>query len=151
MINKVVLVGNLVRDPELTKTQTGISRARFTVAVNRRYGQNEEVAYISCVAWRQSADFITQYGRKGNTVGVEGHITTGSYDDKTTGKKVYTTDVTVDNVQLIGSRNQNESTQAPSPMRTPSYFPDEPVTSSNSEDEFDTGPLLDISSDDLPF
>ncbi len=151
MINKVVIVGNLTRDPDFSKTQSGISRARFTVAVNRRYGQNEEVAYISCIAWRQSADFIGQYGKKGNTVGVEGHITTGSYDDKATGKRVYTTDVTVDNVQLIGSRNQSDSTQASAPQKEQNYFADEPVTPSNSDDDFDTGPLLDISSDDLPF
>lgn len=151
MINKVVIVGNLTRDPDFSKTQSGISRARFTVAVNRRYGQNEEVAYISCIAWRQSADFIGQYGKKGNTVGVEGHITTGSYDDKATGKRVYTTDVTVDNVQLIGSRNQSDSTQASAQQKEQSYFADEPVTPSNSDDDFDTGPLLDISSDDLPF
>lgn len=151
MINKVVLVGNLTRDPDFTKTQSGISRARFTVAVNRRYGQNEEVAYISCVAWRQSADFISQYGRKGATVGVEGHITTGSYDDKTTGKKVYTTDVTVDNVQLIGSRSTSDAPSASSTPATPGYFADESTGSVGSDDDFDTGPLLDISSDDLPF
>lgn len=152
MINKVVLVGNLTRDPDFSKTQSGISRARFTVAVNRRYGQNEEVAYISCVAWRQSADFISQYGRKGSTVGVEGHITTGSYEDKTTGKKVYTTDVTVDNVQLIGSRSSAETPSASSTNpSTPGYFADESMERPAADDDFDTGPLLDISSDDLPF
>jgi single-strand DNA-binding protein len=70
----------------------------------------------------KSADFIGQYGKKGNTVGVEGHITTGSYDDKATGKRVYTTDVTVDNVQLIGSRNQSDSTQASSPAERTKLF-----------------------------
>jgi len=149
MINRVVLVGNLTRDPQYFKTQSGISYARFTVAVNRKYGQNEETSFISCIAWRQSADFLNQYAKKGNTVGVEGHITTGSYDDKTTGKKVYTTDVTVDNVQLIGSRNSSE-TQQTSYQQAPKstgYFADNDV----SDDDFNTGPLLDISSDDLPF
>ena len=82
-------------------------------------------------------------------MGVEGHITTGSYDDKTTGKKVYTTDVTADNVQLIGSRNSSE-TQQTSYQQAPKstgYFADNDV----SDDDFNTGPLLDISSDDLPF
>jgi single-strand DNA-binding protein len=152
MINKVVLVGNLVRDPEFSKTPTGLSVARFTIAVNRRFGQTKDEAdFIRCVAWRQSADFIGQYGKKGNTVGVEGRITTGSYEDKATGKRVYTTDITVDNVQLIGSRNPNDSTQAQAPQRDSSYFADEPVTPSSSDDDFDTGPHPDISSDDLPF
>jgi single-strand DNA-binding protein len=152
MINKVVIVGNLVRDPEFSKTPTGLSLARFTVAVNRRFSQNKDEAdFIRVIAWRQTADFIGQYGKKGSTVGVEGKITTGSYDDKTTGKKVYTTEVTADNVQLIGSRNQNDSTQAQAPQREQNYFADEPVTPSSSDDDFDTGPLLDISSDDLPF
>jgi len=150
MINRVVLVGNLTRDPQFNKTQSGISLARFTVAVNRKYGQNDETAFINCVAWRQSADFISQYAKKGNTVGIEGHITTGSYDDKTTGKKVYTTEVTCDNVQLIGSRNQSSEPQQTSPAQPKAsggYYPDAEV----SDDDFNTGPLLDISSDDLPF
>lgn len=151
MINKVVIVGNLTRDPVYSKTQSGISLARFSVAVNRRYGQNDETAFINCVAWRQSADFIGQYGKKGNMVGVEGHITTGSYEDKATGKRIYTTDVTVDNVQLLGSRNQNDASQTPSAPSNPAYFADDARETSVSDDEFDTGPLLDISSDDLPF
>jgi len=148
MINRVVLVGNLTSDPQYSKTQSGISYARFTVAVNRKYGQKDETAFIRCVAWSQSADFLNQYAKKGNTVGIEGRITTGSYDDKTTGKKVYTTEVTADNVQLIGSRNSSE-TQQPSQQapKSTGYFADNDV----SDDDFNTGPLLDISSDDLPF
>lgn len=53
MINRVVLVGNLTKDPQYSKTQSGISLARFTVAINRRFGQNEETDFINCVAWRQ--------------------------------------------------------------------------------------------------
>lgn len=147
MLNRVVLVGNLTRDPQFSKTASGISVARFTVAVNRRFGNNEGADFISCVAWRQSADFISQYAKKGSTVAVEGRITTGSYDDKTTGKKVYTTDVTCDNVQLINSRSSNETSQT-QPQSSGTYYPDE---SSLSDDDFNTGPLLDISSDDLPF
>lgn len=149
MINKVVLVGNLTRDPQFSKTQSGISLARFTVAVNRRYGQNEETDFINCVAWRQSADYLGQYAKKGNTVGVEGRITTRNYDDPATGKKVYVTEVTADSVTLIGSRSakENPSPQAQEPSSS-GYFADNGNT---SDDEFNTGPLLDISSDDLPF
>lgn len=150
MINRVVLVGNLTRDPQFNKTQSGKSYARFTVAVNRRFGGKDEADFVSCVAWERTADFISQYAKKGTTVGVEGRITTGSYDDKTTGKKVYTTDVTCENVQLIGSRNQSSEPQQTSPAQPKAsggYYPDAEV----SDDDFNTGPLLDISSDDLPF
>jgi single-strand DNA-binding protein len=149
MINRVVLVGNLTRDPQYSKTQSGISLARFSIAINRRYGQNEEVDYINCVAWRQSADFLNQYAKKGNTIAVEGRISTRNYDDPNTGKKVYVTEVTADNVQLIGSRQNRESAAtAPTQGSNPGYFADQ---SAASDEEFDTGPLLDISSDDLPF
>ena len=111
MINKVVLVGNLTRDPQLTKTPSGISNVRFTLAVNRRFGNKDEADFISCVAWRQSADFVSQFAKKGQTVALEGHLTTGSYDDKTTGKKIYTTDVTCDSVQLINTKSNSKATQ----------------------------------------
>lgn len=149
MINRVVLVGNLTKDPQYSKTQSGISLARFTVAVNRRFGQNEETDFISCVAWRQTADFLSQYAKKGQTVGVEGRISTRNYDDPNTGKKVYVTEVTADNVQLIGSRNASKETQPSQSAAAPAgYFAD---TATPSDDDFNTGPLLDISSDDLPF
>jgi single-strand DNA-binding protein len=136
MINSVILIGNLTKDPQFFKTQSGISYARFTVATTKKYKDNEETAFISCIAWRQSADFLNQYAKKGNTISVEGHITTGSYDDKTTGKKIYTTDVTVDRVHLIG-RSSNPTTQQ--------------TDSTVDELEFDTGSPISISSDDLPF
>lgn len=148
MLNRVVLVGRLTKDPELTKTQSGLSVTRFTVAVNRKFSKNDEADFISCVAWRQTADFLSQYAKKGNIVAIEGRITTGSYDDSTTGKKVYTTDVTVDNAQLVGSRNQSDSTQSYQSSNTSGYQAD---VETKSDDDFETGPLLDISSDDLPF
>jgi single-strand DNA-binding protein len=136
MINSVILIGNLTKDPQFFKTQSGISYARFTVATTKKYKDNEETAFISCIAWRQSADFLNQYAKKGNTISVEGHITTGSYDDKTTGKKIYTTDVTVDRVHLIG-RSSNPTTQQ--------------TDSTVDELEFDTGSPIDISDSDLPY
>lgn len=155
MINRVVLVGNLTRDPQYFKTQSGISYARFTVATTKKYGNNEETAFISCIAWRGAADYLNQYAKRGSMVAVEGHITTGSYDDKTTGKKVYTTDVTADNVRLInGPKEPHDSTQQPSSQsKSNSSYSQSSYQDNNdiSDDDFNTGPLLDISSDDLPF
>ena len=132
MINRVVLVGRLTRDVEVTKKQSGISLARFTVAVNRRYNR-DQTDFINCVAWIQTADFLGQYAKKGALVSVEGSIQTSSYDNPTTGQKVYRTEVSVDNASLEESRNS-------------SYYPD-----NNDMDDLSAGPVLDISSDDLPF
>lgn len=150
MINRVVLLGNLTKDPQYFKTQSGISYARFTVATTKKYGQNEETAFIGCIAWRGAADYLNQYAKKGSLVAVEGHISTGSYDDKTTGKKVYTTDVTADNVKLInGPKEPQDSNQQQSSQQAPkSNYQD---NNDVSDDDFNTGPLLDISSDSLPF
>ena len=107
-INHVILVGRLTRDPELRKTKTGTSYCRFTVACDRRKtseGKDQEADFISCVAWRQSADFLYDYAQKGNVVSVEGSIQTGSYTDRD-GRKVYTTDILADRVQLMEGKKQ---------------------------------------------
>ncbi len=156
-INKVILVGRLTRDVEVRKTASGTSYARFTVACDRRFGGSSQggdssqptADFIGCVAWRQSADFLGSYGRKGNLVSVEGSIQTGSYTDRD-GKKVYTTDIVADRVQLLESRNASSSQQS-------SYSrpePQDPFAGSSdpvSPDDFNMGPALDIASDDLPF
>ncbi|MBR2761698.1 MAG: single-stranded DNA-binding protein [Solobacterium sp.] len=156
-INKVILVGRLTRDAEVRKTASGTSYTRFTVACDRRFGgsnQNGDSSqpsadFIGCVAWRQSADFLGSYGRKGNLVSVEGSIQTGSYTDRD-GRKVYTTDVVADRVQLLESRNASSSQQnsysRPEPQ-DPYAGASDPV----SPDDFNMGPSLDIASDDLPF
>lgn len=156
MINKSILVGNLTRDPQYFKTQSGISYARFTVAVNNKFGDKEDTAFINCIAWRGSADYLNQYAKKGNTVAIEGHITTGSYDDKTTGKKVYTTDVVVDKVVLMNGNRSSQDTQQQPKQDKPKNTSDnvygkDSMKYNNSDDDFNTGPLIDISSDDLPF
>ena len=157
-INSVVLVGRLTRDVEVRKTTAGISYARFTVACDRRFSgrdqngnSNQPTAdFISCVAWRQSADFLGSYGRKGSMVGVNGSIQTGSYTDRD-GRKVYTTDVLCDRVQLLDSRGSSQSQASGTSYTAPE--PQDPYAGSDpvSYGGFDTGPSYDIASDDLPF
>lgn len=157
MINRTILVGNLTRDPQYFKTQSGVSYTRFTLAVNKKYGDKEETSFISCIAWRGSADYLNQYAKKGNTVALEGHISTGSYDDKTTGKKVYTTDVVADSVMLMNStRNNQDTPQQPKEENKPkdnhnNVYGNDSLKFDNNDVDFNTGPLIDISSDDLPF
>ena len=151
-INHVNLVGRLVRDVELRKTNSTTSVCSFTVAVDRRFKSQQPGAqdadFISCIAWRQSADFLARYGSKGAIVSVEGRIQTRNYDNAQ-GQKVYVTEVVADSVQLI-SNSKNSSTGVTSNQTfTPSV--DTGFESDSMEDDFSNTPSLDISSDDLPF
>ena len=155
MINRVVLVGRLTKDVEVRKTQSGLSVASFTLACDRRFSSNNQsqqtADFINCVAWRQSADFLGSYGRKGMLVGLDGRIQTRNYDGQD-GRKVYVTEVVADSVQLLESRSSSESraNQAPSQDDYSSVNYDNSMDTI-SEDDFYTGPSRDISSDDLPF
>ena len=152
MINRVVLVGRLTKDVEVKKTQQQTSVASFTVACNRRVakGADAQTDFINCVAWRATADFLGNYARKGALVGVEGRIQTRNYDDVNTGKKVYVTEVVADSVQLLESKAVSESRNANSSYTDNSnagYFPD----NNYNDEDYSSGPSLDISTDDLPF
>lgn len=105
-INRVVLIGRLVRDPELRKTTNGTSVCSFTLAVNRRQNQDgtQDADFINCVAWNKLADNIQLYQKKGNQLGIEGRINTRSYDNQQ-GQKVYVTEVIAENVQFLTPRN----------------------------------------------
>ncbi len=166
MINRVILVGRITKEIALRKTGSGTSVASFTIACNRRFsgqGNEQQADFINCVAWRQQADFLNQYAAKGALVGVEGRIQTRTYDDQA-GKRVYVTEIVCDSVQLLESRSARENrpaqpqyqqqasgysqgySQDPFSMGEPQSYAQD-----NSFDNFDTGPTLDISSDDLPF
>jgi len=160
MINRVVLVGRLTRDVEVRKTASGLSVATFTVACDRRMargqdGNNQQSAdFISCVAWRQAADFLGSYARKGALVGVEGRIQTRNYDRD--GQKVYVTEIVCDTVNLLESKSQSQSRAQNSGYQDNSY--QQPYSqlkpSTNDDfvsDDFGAGIGMDISSDDLPF
>lgn len=136
MINRVVLVGRLVRDPELRKTPANQSVATFTVAVDNRVGKDKEksASFIRVTAWSATADFMATYAKKGNLVGVDGRLLQGSYESN--GQKITTIDVVADSVQLLESRaQQNDET---------GYRPD-------AVQPQDNNPGVDVADDDLPF
>ena len=139
-INKVILMGRLTADPELKKTGDGFSVIRFTVAVNRPKQKDKEQAadFISCVAFRQTADFIAKYFRKGRAIIVFGTIRTGFYEKD--GQKVYTTDVIVDEVQF------GENKQADAGPKTALSKPTTPQNASDGDGEYTV-----IDNSDLPF
>lgn len=110
-MNSVNLIGRLVRDPDLRYTQSGTAVVRFTLAVDRKLSkekkaQAEQTAdFISMTAWGKTAELISNYFSKGSQVGIEGRIQTGSYEKE--GRTIYTTDVVVNSVTFVGSKNNN--------------------------------------------
>lgn len=144
-MNKVQLVGRLTRDPELRTTASGVSVCSFTVAVNRRFKNPQgeyEADFINCVAWRQSAELLAKFFTKGRMVGLVGSIQTRNYDNKD-GQKVYVTEVSVEEVHFVESRNASAQGGAPAPA--PASAPD---VSFGEDSGFMSMPSAD---DDLPF
>ena len=124
-MNSVVLVGRITANPEVRKTQSGLSVCSFTLAVIGR--KKEDVDFINCVAWRQLADFLGQYAKKGDLIGVDGRITSRTYERD--GQKVYVVEVVADEVKILAHKQsqQNEAPQAPKPAQQESSWVDDMI------------------------
>ena len=108
MLNRVILMGRITQDLEVRQTTSGVSVLTFNVAVDRGYvkqGEERQADFITCVAWRQTADFIGRYFSKGRMIAIEGQLRTRTYDDKN-GSKHYVTEVYVDNASFTGEPRQ---------------------------------------------
>lgn len=165
MINKVILIGRLTRDPLVRGISNGGKVSNFTLACNRRFqnpNQNGPTAdFISCVSFGKTAELVEKYLHKGSLIAVEGRIQTGSYDDTTTGKRVYTTDVVVESVQFLETKSSmdsnNQNYNDSMYTANTSYTSNNTTTTNNfsmdygSDESEDTANFLDIASDDLPF
>lgn len=141
MLNRVILIGRLTRDPELRYTPNGTATTTFTLAVDRPVaaGKEKEADFINIVTWRQQAENCANYLRKGRLAAVEGRIQVRNYDNNE-GKRVYVTEVIADNVRFLESNSSGESGSQQSSGR------------SKQQDPFiDDGKPIDISDDDLPF
>ena len=155
-MNVVLLIGRLVKDPELRYTQSNIPVATFTLAVNRV--TSEETDFINIVVWRKQAENVKDYLTQGSQVAIEGRLQTRSYDDSN-GQKRYVTEVVADNVEFIGSRNSsnnsnNMNSSASNAGPTPYDFGDTPEpkgTDVDSNPFADFGSSIEISDDELPF
>lgn len=146
MINRVVLVGRLTKDPELKYTPSGVAMARFTIAVNRTFTNQQgekEADFINCLVWRKQAENTANFLKKGSLAGVEGRIQTGSYEGQD-GKRVYTTDVVVDSVQFLEPRNGQASQNNDNTGQYQQNY------TRVDEDPFNDKPI-DVQGDDLPF
>lgn len=146
MLNTVILMGRLTADPELRTTNTNLSVLSFSVAVDRSYqsqGQERQTDFINCVAWRQNADFISKYFRKGQMIAIEGSIQTRSYEDKN-GNKRTAFEVIVNRASFCGSKSETGAAPAdryPAPAAPASY-------QNSAADDFSG---VDAAEDDLPF
>lgn len=143
MINRVVLVGRLTRDPELRRTTSGNSVSTFTVAVDNRQKNPDGTrgtTFVPCVCFQQSADNVVRFTRKGALVGVEGRLNQRSYQ-RQDGTKATVYEVLCDSVQFLEPKEDNNQ-EEPAPV-----FDDQPVEANESKN-LDS---LDLPDDDLPF
>ena len=114
-MNKVILTGRLTRNPELRYTTNNIAVCQFSLAVTRNFkNQNGEYEsdFITCVAYRNSAEMMAEYLLQGDKIGVDGRLQTRSYDDKD-GNKKYVSEVIVDRIEFLSSRKKEETVEAP--------------------------------------
>ena len=163
MINNVVLVGRMTRDAELRYTPQNQAVATFTLAVNRNFKNQSgerEADFINVVIWRQQAENLANWAKKGALIGITGRIQTRNYENQQ-GQRVYVTEVVADNFQLLGSRTSREGQSSGS--YTSNNFGNSSSNFGNStsvnqvpnfsreENPFGNTNPMDISDDDLPF
>lgn len=155
-MNKVVLMGRLTRDVEMRQTPSGVSLARFSLAVNRRFAgkdSQQQADFINCVAWRQTGEFIARYFQKGSMIAVIGSIQSRSWDGQD-GKKQYATEVVVDEAYFTGSKSDTGA-QGGGGYQNQGGFnaPQQQDAQPSFGDDFDMDGFSDLdgSEDDLPF
>jgi single-strand DNA-binding protein len=166
MMNRVILVGRLTKDPELRFTPNGVAVATFTLAVNRSFTNQageREADFINCVVWRRPAENVANFLKKGSMAGVDGRVQTRSYEGQD-GKRVYVTEVLAESVQFLEPKNGSGGAQGGQSGQGGSSYsgsqnnqnqgnqnrPSGGYSRSN-EDPFAGGGNIDISDDDLPF
>lgn len=138
MINNVVLVGRLTRDPELRYTPSNVAVATFSLAVNRNFKNqagDRETDFISCIMWRQQAENFANWLKKGALVGITGRIQTRSYDNQQ-GQRVYVTEVVAESFQTLEKKDNSANQSSMENQMPPSFGASDP---------------MDISDDGLPF
>src|SRR5580704_16063263 len=150
-LNRVLLIGNLTRDPEVRYTPKGTAVADIGIAVNRVYSgedgeKKEEVTFVDVTLWGRQAEVAQEYLKKGRPVFIEGRLQLDTWDDKQTGQKRSRLRVVAENLQLLGSRQEGEGSSSPSsaPRRSPSVSA--PPARPEPKD-----PDLDTEPDDIPF
>lgn len=152
VVNKVILIGNLGRDPEVKQTPSGSKVANFSIATTEKYkdqqGNNQEkTEWHNLVAWNRQAEVIEQYARKGTSLYVEGSLSTRSWDDQATGQKRYKTEIVVRSFQFLGSKSDNQGGYSTQSQSAGASGYNSPNTNTNN----DFGGGNNAPDDDLPF
>lgn len=171
MMNRVVLVGRLTKDPELRYTPAGVPVASFTLAVNRSFTNQQgerEADFINCVIWRRPAENVANFLKKGSLAGVDGRVQTRSYEGQD-GKRVYVTEIMAESVQFLEPKSQNAggnrsgdnnnysagSRDQGAPFGNQNQRQDNQRQDKSytrvDDDPFANDGQIDISDDDLPF
>jgi len=144
MINRVILIGRLTKDPDLRYTPNGIPVSTFNLAVNRTYTNQQgerEADFVNCVAWNRQAETVAKYLKKGSLAGVDGRLQTRNYEAQD-GRRVYVMEVIAESLQFL----------EPKGARTKNSEKDEPIPGDGYGDPFgDSDDPIDVSDDDLPF
>lgn len=158
MLNRVILTGRLAKDPILRYTPNGKAVAVFTLAVNRTFTNqqgNREADFINCVAWRNQAENVANFLKKGSLVGVDGRLQTRSYDNQE-GQRVFVTEVQAERVQFLETKSNGAGSgggqNVPDSLgREQSDFNQRSSFNDNDVPFANNGKSIDISDDDLPF
>ena len=155
-MNKIILIGRLTKDPEVRSTSTGITTANFTVAAQRPFKNKngeQEADFLPCVAFRNSADFISKYFKKGSMICVDGRVQTRNYDAQD-GTKRYVTEVVVENAEFAGGKNDSSTSSNNAYVDAPSEapideMPEYDIPTSDPYENYDKE--VSLSDNDLPF
>lgn len=158
MINRVVLVGRLTRDPELRRTNNGTAVTSFNLAVNRTFqsADGQDADFIPCVCWNKLAENVEQYCFKGSLVGIEGRLRSRSYDNAQ-GQKIFVVEAVCDSVQFLESKKDRDNTQQPQSYQASQQY-QQPTQSQQNANWYDTNVVQDsridsfqIDPDDIQF
>ena len=143
MINRVILVGRLTKDPEYRQTQSGVSTATFTLAVNRTFKNKNgerEADFINVVVFRQQAENVSKYLSKGSLAGVDGRIQSRNYENNE-GRRVFVTEVVADSVQFMDSKSSNQQNNQPQQQRGQAPANNNQFSNNNSVNDLDDSML----------
>lgn len=120
-MNKVELIGRLTKNPELRYTKNNIPVASYTIAINSRYGENQQTDYINISTWGKSAEFVNKYFQKGQAIAIVGRLKNNNYEDKD-GNKRYTTEVISEDIEFVGNKKEE-----PKQVFTPNFDVDDDI------------------------
>ncbi|EKN67850.1 single-stranded DNA-binding protein [Schinkia azotoformans] len=159
MLNRVVLVGRLTKDPELRFTPNGVACCNFTLAVNRTFANQQgerEADFINIVVWRKAAENVANFLKKGSLTGVDGRMQTRNYEGQD-GKRIYITEIVAESVQFLEPKSSSSQQQQNNNNYGQKNNGNRPTSNNNSTNNYDHDPFkddglpIDISDDDLPF